>query len=296
MKYCFTTVLLILALVFAAQADAPNGLAFLKISTDVRSAALGETGVVSGNPSAASFFNPALAALSKRPFASFSHHRWIQDTQLNFLHFQYPAFLNIGVSILSTGVEGIEVRPVPSPQPVDMIDSRDLMFSLNLARSLSPYFHLGLGVKYIHEHIFYKDTEGFALDLGMLYQMVPRLTLGASLVNIGKMSPMLDERPQLPLTARIGAAYSLPLDNAGEVMFAVSGIYIKEEEWRGNLGCEYQPFELIALRGGYLFNYDERDFTAGIGVKWENFDFDFAYVPFKSDLGSTQRFGLTIEF
>ena len=280
----------------AAFAGAPNGLAFLKIATDVRSVAMGETGVVAGDARAASSFNPALMVLADRTSASFAHHRWIQDTQMNFLQVQFPALVNIGVSVLSTGVEGIEVRSTPSPQPLDIIDSRDLAFALNIAHSLNSAVHIGMSVKYIHEHIFYEDTDGTAFDFGILYLPTPRLTAGVSLLNWGKMSNMLNERPDLPLTVRIGASYDIPMKSAGRILLAVGGTYVRNEDFRGNLGLEWRPMGMVALRGGYLLNYDERSLTAGVGLHWGSFRFDFAYIPFDSDLGDSQRFGFTVDF
>ena len=296
MKKTILIIFMYFIVVGSGFAEAPNGLAFLKIASDVRSSAMGEAGVVAGDAKAAASFNPALMALADRTSASFAHHRWIQDTQMNFLQVQFPAQVNIGVSVLSTGVEGIEVRTTSSPQPIDIIDSRDLAFGLNIAHSLNPAVHIGMSVKYIHEHIFYEDTDGTAFDFGILYFPTPRLTAGVSLLNWGKMSPMLNERPDLPLTARIGASYDIQVKSAGRILLAVGGTYVREEDFRGNLGLEWQSMGMVALRGGYLLNYDERSLTAGVGLHWKNFTFDFAYIPFDSDLGDSQRFGFTVDF
>ncbi|NQS98349.1 MAG: PorV/PorQ family protein [candidate division Zixibacteria bacterium] len=296
MKKTILIIFMCFIVVGSGFAEAPNGLAFLKIASDVRSSAMGEAGVVAGDAKAAASFNPALTALAEKTSASFAHHRWIQDTQMNFLQVQFPAFVNIGLSILSTGVEGIEVRTTPSPQPIDIIDSRDLAFALNIAHSLNSALHLGMCVKYIHEHIFYEDTDGIAFDFGILYRPSGRITAGASLLNWGKMSNMLNERPDLPLTTRFGVSYELPLKSAGSMLLAIGGTYVREEDFRGNLGLEWQPMEMVALRGGYLLNYDERSLTAGVGLHWKNFTFDFAYIPFDSDLGDSQRFGFTVDF
>ena len=277
-------------------AGAPNGLAFLKISADVRSSAMGETGAYAGGSLAVSA-NPALLAdLSGRQVA-FNHHQWIVDTQINYLQLQFSnQYANVGFSALSTGVDDIEVRSTPSPQPESYIDSKDLMFGLTLAKTIGEKFGLGLTAKYIHEHIFYQDTGGLAVDFGALYRFNDNLNFGASVLNLGKMSAMDNEEPELPLTAAFGAAYNLKLENAGDFTLALGGNFVREEDFRGNLGLEYRPLEIIAVRAGYLANYDERGLTAGLGFNWNNLSFDYAYVPFESDLGNTQRFGFAFRF
>lgn len=296
MKNLSSALILIFIIATFTFADAPNGLAFLKISPDVRSSAMGETGVVAGDQRAASFYNPALLALADKRGISFAHHRWIVDTQVNFLEIHFTSLLNVGFNILSTGVDDIEVRPTPSPQPTSYIDSRDLSLGMNLSYSVNPNFHLGLNAKFIHEHILYENTDGFALDFGVLYKFNERTVMGASVSNLGGMNEMLNEKPDLPLTGRIGLSYLFPLKSAGSALLAGGVNYIRDEEVRGNFGLEWQPVELIALRGGYMFNYDERGITAGFGLQWKQFGFDFAFVPFDSDLGEVKRFGFYLEF
>ncbi len=280
----------------AVFADAPNGLAFLKISTDVRSGAMGETGVAAGGASAASFYNPALSAFADKNGISFSHHRWIQDINLNFIEAHFQTKVNVGVSLLATGVDDIEVRRTPSPTPAAYVDSRDLAFTLNLSQALSKKWGAGVNVRYISEKIYYSSTHGWALDFGTVYKLTEEIRLGAAFSNLGSMSEMESEKPDLPWTARAGAAWDLALSGAGAATIAAELHYVNDEEARAGLGFEYRPMEIIALRGGYLINYDERGLTAGLGLSWKNVGLDFAYLPFDSDLGNSSRFSLRLDF
>ena len=289
---------IILTVLFAgaAYADAPNGLAFLKISPDVRSGAMGETGTAAGYGSAASFYNPALLTFIDGGGVSFSHHRWIQDINLNFIEAHFRSVVNIGFSVLSTGVDDIEVRRRPSPQPTAYVDSKDLAFGMHLSRRITDNLGLGAGVKFISEHIYYSETSGWAFDFGLLYRAGSRFRAGAALTNAGRMSVMENERPQLPWAVKTGAAYEIPLKAAGNALIAAQVSYVNQEEMRGGIGLEWRPRDILALRGGYLFNYDERGVTAGLGLRWGKMGFDFAYMPFGSDLGSANRFSLTLDF
>jgi hypothetical protein len=257
---------------------------------------MGETGVSAGDRRASFSFNPALLSSDNSRSLIMAHHRWLQDTKLNFLQVNFVSYVGIGVSILSTGVEDIEVRSVPSPQPQALIASHDLAFALTLARKIDPSLQFGVNIKYIYEHILNEDTDGFALDLGGIYYPIKNLIFGVSLLNLGQMNSMLSEKPELPLTARIGTAYEIHLKHVGKLLLAGEINYVKNEDMRGNFGVEWKPIEIIALRFGYLLYYDERSYTLGLGLNWKRFSFDYAYVPFTADLGNTQRFGLMVEF
>ena len=296
MNKSFTALFLLLTVGSAAFADAPNGLAFLKISPDVRSSAMGETGVSAGDQRSASYYNPALLELGEQRGLSFSHHSWIQGTKVNYLELHIPAQINLGLNILSTGVDDIEIRSTPSPEPTGYVDSQDLSLGIILSFSLNKTLSFGVNLKYIHEHIYYENTNGFAVDMGTLFRYSERLNFGASVSNFGEMDKMLNETPELPLTGRIGASYLLPFSENNSLLIAGGVNYIREEKIRGNVGVEWKPVEMLAVRGGYLLNYDERSFTTGFGLKWKNLGLDFAYLPFDSDLGDVKRFGFYLDF
>jgi hypothetical protein len=279
-----------------SSADAPNGLAFLKLSVDVRASGMGETGVVSGDNRSALSFNPALLSQSKRNAVYLSYQKWIVDSNINFLMVQFHSWIDVGFSALSTGVNDIELRDTPSPQPIDYFDSHDLALGVTLSRNLTPDFALGLTAKLLQERIFNEESNGWACDFGASFRVEEKITVGAALSNIGRMSAMAVEKPDLPVIGRMGISYRQSVNPAGNLLFALSGTYIKEEGWKENLGVEWEPVEIVALRVGYLLNYDERSYSAGLGLKYGRFAFDYGYLPFESNLGETQRFAVLIEF
>ena len=295
MRILFITIFSLI-LTFSAFADAPNGLAFLKICTDVRTAAMGEAGVAAGNPASASFYNPALLAHTGENGLGFSHHRWIQDIKMNHLFAYFKTGVRVGISALATGVNDIEIRSTPSPEPIELTDSYDISVGLHLAYPVTSRFGIGFAAKFLNEHIYYADTQGFAFDFGASYLITDRLRVAAALMNAGQMNELDQVKPYLPWTVRTGAAYELPLDDWGTLQAAGEVRYIREEDVRGGVGLEWRPRDLIALRGGYLAGYDERGMTLGLGLYFSHFRLDYAYVPVGDDLGTANRFGLTVVF
>jgi hypothetical protein len=284
----------ILILTSAGCVYATNGLAFLKVCPDARSSAIGEA--LTYDQKYNFFHHPAALALIDKRGLALNHSLWILDTEINYLEVHFPGYLNVSFHLLSTGVEDIEVRTTPSPQPVSYVDSRDLALGLTLARSINPHLHLGVSFNFIHEHILNEDTEGLACDLGAIYKLNDRIYGNFSLNHIGQMSAMLSQRPQLPLTAVTGLNYLIPYSSHASILFSAGLNFVREEELRGNLGCEWKPIKEIALRSGYLVNYDERGLTAGLGLKWKGWGLDYAYIPFGSDLGEVEKFSLFFEF
>jgi len=289
-------ILVVLGMVNSLFGEAPAGLAFLKIIPDVRSAGMGETGAFAGDELSA-YSNPAAMAGISNRVVSLSHLNWIQDVDLNYLQLMIPTkYLPVVFFALSTGVENIEARSTPSPQPESYIDSKDVVLGVTLGKRIGSRLSLGMSVGYVHEHIFYEDTDGLSWDLGGMYRFSDCFRVGVSALHWGKMSAMLAQRPELPTTINFGGQYCFRAENAGAVTIAAGGNYVREGDWRGNLGAEWRPIKMIALRTGYLFNYDERGLTAGLGAVWKNFRFDYAYTPFGQGLGEVQRFGVGMEF
>jgi hypothetical protein len=49
------------------------------------------------------------------------------------------------------------------------------------------------------------------------------------------------------------------------------------------------------LRAGYKVGYDEENMTFGVGFAKSRWHVDYAFIPFKSGLGSNHRFALTVQ-
>ncbi len=62
-----------------------------------------------------------------------------------------------------------------------------------------------------------------------------------------------------------------------------------------NLGAEYWLLNSMALRGGYEFGYDLSGLTAGAGFRYQNFEVDYAFVPY-SVLGNSHRLSASYAF
>ncbi len=155
-----------------------------------------------------------------------------------------------------------------------------------------------MNAKFIDEKIYVESAQGFAVDVGVRYRlMTPGFFLGAALQNMGSTTTLAAKKITLPTTMRFGAAYLLPF-KIQSVTWLLTTDFVKlyKENSHFNIGSELYPFSLLSLRIGYQTGFEEKGLSAGFGLVFNHFQFDYAYVPFSSDLGSSQRLSLTAQF
>jgi hypothetical protein len=63
-----------------------------------------------------------------------------------------------------------------------------------------------------------------------------------------------------------------------------------------NSGIDIGFKNIIFLRAGYQTNYENKNFTSGVGIKYKNFTLDYAFIPQTSGFGTTNAFSLGFNF
>jgi hypothetical protein len=196
--------------------------------------------------------------------------------------------------------------------------------AINLTYSTKVLSSMGLGgtIKYIRSQLHPEDGVGtdWALDLGWLYRypgqgFLKGLSLGASLSNLGPGISYRDQSVSDPLPAllRVGLAYqALDHPSYGRVLLSTEfnkvmvnwredAIDKEMRESKRCVGLEYEyrayldeqktnPMSVF-LRGGYYYDREASNVpqgaTFGGGLRYNRFQFDFAFVQPPEDLGST---------
>lgn len=276
---------------------ASTGLSFLKIGVGSRAVGMGGAFTGLADDPSATYWNPAGLARIEGANLLFSHNEWLQDISNEFVAVNFSAGKNaFGVSLMNNNVGGIERRVEATEDPLGEVDAHDVMLGLSYARMLSQRLSLGATVKFIYEKIYIEESSGMAVDVGVLYQStIEGLNAGLSLQNFGFISELKEEAVNLPQTVRAGVAYLLPfLVVRGKIILAADFVQVFESTSHLNMGFEYNLKDFFALRLGYQTGYDDKGFHTGFGVKYSRYRFDYAFVPFTSDLGNSHRisFGL----
>jgi hypothetical protein len=129
------------------------------------------------------------------------------------------------------------------------------------------------------------------IDLGMMVRLNEWMTVGASGRNLGTKPKFKNEEIDLPMIVAGGLTARL-----ADATFGADVSAANDSDLRFNLGAEKTIADLLALRAGYKIGYDEEDIAFGVGFFKNLWEIDYAFVPFKSGLGSSHRFSLTFHW
>ncbi|MBU0561340.1 MAG: PorV/PorQ family protein [Bacteroidota bacterium] len=292
-------VLFLIAGIVQAQNSGNAGLSFLKIGLSPKIIATGDLGVAGSNDISGVNYNPAILTKINSSQILFSHNSWIQDVQSEFLTASFNLFnLPFAVSINSTSVDDIEIR-TRRGEADSKISAYYFYTGIGTGINLMEDLSAGISVKYLYEGIYSDEADGWGFDFGLLYTTaIENLEVGASLRNIGSMSKLRAEKTVLPAELRLGAAYKLHSEEINSDL-NLSGGFLKLLDVDGlhlHLGAELDYSRIISFRFGYVSGYDSKSITTGLGVNWNKVAFDYSYIPFANDLGSSNTIALTYTF
>lgn len=282
-----------------AQSAGNSGLSFLKFGFGARNIAMADAGTAGSNDLTALHYNPAKLTLNDHNEILFMHNEWIQDVRSEMLGVKTSIWVipfTFGFNV--TTVSDIEVRNKPG-EPESTFDANYFSASLSTAFNINDDISAGVTGKYLYEGLLADESSGFGFDIGVFYKIpLKNLTGSAVVKNIGSMSKLRNEKTKLPTEFRIGGDYDFDL---GENKFDVISVlelqkYFDADNIHLNLGAEVFYDKLIAIRAGYQTGWESRGFTAGIGLRWGNLNFDYAFLPFKLGLGSANLFSLQFRF
>ena len=270
---------------------AETGMLNLLNLTGARQVAMGETIVLSDSDPFNLEYNPAAITGLERGKAGFSHNEFFENRSTNSLAIIFPAGgLDFGAHIRLSSVNDIEARgDNPSTEPDYLFDAHDFASKIFAAKQFNDRFRAGVSFGLLLEKIDTDRATAIVFGLGGIYQLQYGISVHGSASNLGGNFHYHTEDQKVPSIFRLGAGYSRRELNA-----AIDYVSIKSGDNHIHVGAEYLIEEILFLRAGYQTGYDNRDLSAGIGVLYNNWRFDYAFVPYDSDLGSTHRLSLTV--
>lgn len=287
--------MLIFTLSDFAQEAGNTGLSFLKIGSNATSIGTADIGLLNSNISSV-FYNPASVNFQLNSGISFTHQMWIQDLTSEVLNANFSMFgLPVTVGVNSTKVSGFEVRTNPSPNPDATFNVNYFYGSISSGFNIYDNIDFGFTIKYLYESLLSDDASGTGYDLGLIYSnMIENLKLGASLRNLGSMNKLRNEQTKLPTDFIVNATYKVELPETFLSILPIFGVqkYIDGNDIHMHFGTEATYDKQFSLRLGYITGYESKGFTAGAGVLWNSFNFDYAFTPFSFGIGSANTFTL----
>jgi hypothetical protein len=286
------------ALIFAQNAG-NSGLSFLKIGPSAKSIGASDIGLLNSDLSSV-YYNPASVNLLTSSSVLFTHQMWVQDLTSEILNANFSLFgLPFAVGVNTTKIDGFEVRTNPTEIPDATFNVNYFYGSLSTGFSLYENLKFGVTIKYLYESLLSDDASGTGYDFGLLYSnLIDKLTIGASMRNLGSMNELRNEKTELPTDLIFNATYKLNFQNASLDLLPVIGIqkYLETDNLHFHIGTETTYDKQFSLSVGYITGYDSKGFTAGAGVFWNGFNIDYAFTPFSYGIGNANTITLAYTF
>jgi len=263
-----------------AQGEPVGTAAFMDIGLGARAMGMGGAFVGVADDATCVYYNPAgLAIQDGRNVTSFYTNQLGVAGYLGLAYAQ-PKF---GAAILSlrSSVQGTD--EYANPTEVYTVGETALMAS---AATTYRGLHLGGTVKYYSQSLPDLTGSGLTCDVGVLYQ-ADGFSVGAVGRNLlGSVRYSNSTSDAFERTFAVGAAATLQENVTVAADYDTSGAF--------HLGGEYllSPF---ALRAGAVFQEGHMSFTAGLGFKYQMFQFDYAYQTHET-LQDMHRLSIGIKF
>ncbi len=282
-------------LIIGAHVFAQDGLSLMKVEPSARASGMAGAFVSIGGDPNSTAYNPA-GAISKSEFqASFGHNQYWDNARIETgyfaLRFSPKVFWHGGLRFAT--ISDIQARQIPSSSPENLFESSDFSVKSGVSVQLRPNIALGASIGWFVEKIDVWRGSAFNLDLGALVTLPHQWTVGGAVQNLGgkfrlENAGEIGSRDiSLPLTYRLG------LSRLYNSYRAAADLVVLDDNAHLHLGAETRLHEKFALRSGYMFGYDTKNFTAGAGFYFRTLSLDYAFVPYSGELGTTHLFNLT---
>lgn len=255
---------------------ATAGFTFLELPVSARSAALGEASIALSDLNAQSIFiNPASLGFTDFTHSfSTSYSPWIAEIKHYTTSYAYSSPLGvfgIGLIYLDYGemprtqkIEGQKVYEI-----LGSFSANDIAIALSYSRKLTDKFSFGVSAKYVREKIDIYKADNFLFDGGMLYYTgLGSLRVAATLQNFGVETQFRYDQFRMPVIFKLGLATEVigSFNSNYRVTTIIEASHPTDADERLNFGLEVNWNQMLTLRGGYKFFYDEETYSFGIGL------------------------------
>lgn len=280
---------------------------FLKIDVSARAIGMGGAQVAVADGASSLAYNASgILSVNDYGFAA-TYTAWFANIQHSYASLvkNIPNIGAVGASVILMTTDDIPETTPQFPEGTGRsFRASEYAFSLAFARQVTEQFRLGVNAKIIQSYLYNTEigSSSFAVDVGTMYDIpVLHSHIGVSLTNIGKDLKYINEIYSLPTALRFGITLDVWKDaesqNQFVTVFQVSRANDTQEQY--NLGAEYVFDNVLALRGGYKFGYDQENITAGFGLRLApmgiNTMLDYGYNNFKY-LPGTHSFTFEFQF
>ena len=271
------------------------GLVFLKIPVSPEQAAMGNTGDMNHSSPLTLLHHPVSFNWERGASVAASQTSWLVDTNMYNLAWRNVMFNQaFGLGLVYLDYGKIDKRTEDTTQ-IGTYYPMDLKATANYVRKLNPVLHAGASVNLIYEKIDSSSALAFSTDLGIAYLTPLRNTsVDFAIKNLGSSTKMDKEKIDLPKQAELGMTTGFDLSEVMSIYPALKLTYMDDhEDILPSVGVNIKVYEMLFLRAGYKFNYNEEDLSAGFGIHYKNFAIDYSFM---NNLSNIHMFGIGWSF
>lgn len=289
-----------------ANVSGASAMNFLKIPSDVRGVAMGETGTALGDGIGSLEWNPAGIANISDVQATWAYNKWFQDMSSQYAaaavpwYHKTPSGVKKHYGTYAVSVNYFSVTPFQGydakGSPTSFVGSSDMAAGLSYGTHITRALSYGMTVKYLHETLDNVSATAYAADEGILFRTPAGFSMGLAVENIGTQVKFMKDSGTLPQTLRAGVAYQHFL-NSELLTLTCDAIQPNDRDYTYfGTGVEYWVKQTLAVRSGYRTGIDEGSgLRVGLGIKISPVELNYAFAGF-GDLGLTHRVGMTMRF
>ena len=273
-----------------------TGLSFLKLGVGAESIAMGEAFASLSDDASAVVYNPARLSFGDKTNVMAMHNSSVQDLTNDFVaaKFSLGTKLSLGVGLLRSGVNDIEIRTIPG-ESQGTFNSDNLSLGISLAYLVNPTLSIGMTSKFLYEKIYVDDASGVGFDVGANY-VKDNLSLAFVIANFGEINELKDEATKLPTSLRLGGGYKFGKNDL-KYRIGLEGFKVLDGgSFHIHSGGEVGYKDFLFVRAGYQSGYENKGITTGIGFKYKGIKLDYAFIPYTNEFGNSNTFSLGISF
>ena len=285
----------------SARAETP-GFTFLEVPAGARASAMGGAYASLAEGVEAGFWNPAgLAGV---------HGIQIEASHYEFLEHLRHAQFGVGGKLFGGGVSAT-LRAMYS-EPITERDAlgnetgtfgaHDLELALGYGRAVRPGLRLGGTAQVVREGIAQFAATTWALGGGATWDPArwPRLRMTVSFHNHGPAAAYSFDGARgqpvhLPAAVQAGASYGATMGGL-DLRGALETRVTQGRAGIGMIGAEISHPSGAAIRAGFRLNDEATNFSVGAGYSTQGLRLDYAFVPYRLELGETHRLSLSAQF
>jgi hypothetical protein len=283
----------------------PTTFNFLKVSNNARVAGMGDAFTAVADGIDGMIWNSAGIASVEKFAYSLNYTSWLVNSEFfsGALAFN-TGYGVLGVSLVTFNLPTMKETTTLEPDGTGRtIDTGDMALGVVYAKQLTDKLSAGATVRFVQSKLGDETLSAMSFNVNtLMYTGYRSLRVGMNMKNLGGEQEIVSQKSEMPLVFNLGSAMEVygELGDPVSMTAAFEGAYFTDRNQRWNLGGELWVQNLVALRAGYKFKYDEETWSIGGGLR-ADFDgrkiqVDASYTNFGDLLDAPLRLSLSGSF